>query len=374
MRPFAVIAGGGTAGHLTPALAVGRALVERGHPVSSVHYVGSHRGLESRLVPDAGFPITLLPGRGIERRLAWANVAAVAGLAVALVRSVWLLARHRPAVVLSVGGYASAPCAVAAVVLRVPLVLAEQNAVPGAALRLVARFARASAVSFDGTPLPHAVVTGNPVRAEVLAVERARDREQARDALGLPPDRAVLLCFGGSLGALRINVAVVDAIRGWAARTDLAVRHVVGARDWDLVTADQPALPSGGLVWQPVRYEERMHLAMAAADLAVCRAGASTVAELAVVGLPSVLVPLPHAPGDHQTANARALERAGAAVVVADHELDGARLAATVDALLGDRTRLERMAKAALAVARRDAAERVADLLEEHASSRRATR
>ena len=358
MRPFAVIAGGGTAGHLTPALAVGRALVERGHPVSSVHYVGSHRGLESRLVPGAGFPITLLPGRGIERRLAWANVAAVAGLAVAFVRSVWLLARYRPAVVLSVGGYASAPCAVAAVVLRVPLVLAEQNAVPGAALRLVARFARASAVSFDGTPLPHAVVTGNPVRAEVLAVERARDRERARDALGLPPDRSVLLCFGGSLGARRINLAVVDAIRIWATRTDLAARHVVGARDWDLVTADRPALPSGGLVWQPVRYEEHMHLA-------------TTVAELAVVGLPSVLVPLPHAPGDHQTANARALERAGAAVVVADHELDGARLAATVDDLLGDGARLERMAKAALAVARRDAAERVADLLEEHASSRR---
>src|SRR5206468_10246928 len=132
MRPFAVIAGGGTAGHLTPALAVGRALVERGHPVSSVHFVGSRRGLEQRLVPEAGFAITLLPGRGIERRLAWVNVAAVAGLVVAFTRSVALLARHRPAVVLSVGGYASVPCAVAAVVLRVPLVLAEQNAVPGA--------------------------------------------------------------------------------------------------------------------------------------------------------------------------------------------------------------------------------------------------
>ena len=370
MRPFAVIAGGGTAGHLTPALAVGRALVERGHPAASVHYVGSRRGLEKRLVPEAGFPVTLLPGRGIERRPAWANVAAVAGLGVAFVRSVWLLARRRPAVVLSVGGYASLPCAAAAVVLRVPLVLAEQNAVPGAALRIVARFARASAVSFEGTPLPRAVLTGNPVRAEVLGVDRVRDRDRARETLGLPLDRWVVLCFGGSLGARRINLAVVDAVRRWATRRDLAVRHLVGARDWDLVTADRPSVAAGALVWQPVRYEDRMHLAMAAADLAVCRAGASTVAELAVVGLPSVLVPLPHAPGDHQTANARALAHAGAALVVGDDELDGTRLAATVEELLVDAGRLERMGKAALAIARRDAAERVADLLEQHASSR----
>jgi UDP-N-acetylglucosamine--N-acetylmuramyl-(pentapeptide) pyrophosphoryl-undecaprenol N-acetylglucosamine transferase len=364
---FAIIAGGGTAGHVVPALAIGRALVARGHPVASIHYVGSRRGLESRLVPDAGFAITLLPGRGVARRLSVQSAAAVASLAWAVVQAVVLMARRRPAVVASVGGYASVACDVAAGLLRVPLIVAEQNAVPGLANRLAGRVARASAVSFEGTRLPRAVVTGNPVRPEILAIDRSpAGMRAAREALGLPVDRAVVAAFGGSLGSRRINDAVLGLVAAWADRTDLVVRHIVGARDWEVVSGQLPELPAGGLVYQPVRYEDRMDQLLQAADVAVCRAGGS-VAELAATGIPAVLVPLPGAPGDHQSANARAFEAAGAAVVVADGALSPGRLASELSKLLGNDERLAEMGRAARSLAHVDAAERVADLVEEYA-------
>ena len=352
---------------MQPGIEIARALVARGRPAESIHFVGSSRGIEARLVPEAGFGLTLLPGRGIVRRLSPENLAAAAGLARAAAQALALVRRLRPSVVVALGGYASVPCALAAVALRVPLVVVEQNAVPGAANRLVARFARASAVSFPGTALPRAEVTGNPVRPEILAVDRRTGRAPARQALELPTDRRVVGVFGGSLGARRINLAVVDALATWAERSDLAVRHVVGERDWDLVSDALPPLPPDGVVYQQVRYEERMDLLMTAVDLLVGRAGGTTVAEVAAVGLPAVLVPLPIAPGDHQTANGRSLERAGAAVVVPDAELDGPRLVSEVDRLLADPSLLAAMAEAAAGCARRDAAERVAALVERHA-------
>ncbi|HEX6417515.1 MAG TPA: undecaprenyldiphospho-muramoylpentapeptide beta-N-acetylglucosaminyltransferase [Acidimicrobiales bacterium] len=367
-RCFALIAGGGTAGHVQPAIAIARALVERGHKRTAVELVGSERGIESRLVPAAGFELTLLPGRGIQRRLSWQNVRSLAALLVAFVRAWRLVGSRRPRVVVSVGGYASVPCALAAVLRRVPIVVAEQNAAPGAANRLVGRFARACAVSFPGTPLPRAVVTGNPVRPEVLAIDRARDAEGARAKLDIEPGRRVVLIFGGSLGALRINRAAVDAVRHWAGRGDLHVRHVVGSRDWQEITAGGPPVPPGApLRYQAVEYDDDMPTSLAAADLAVCRSGASTSFELLAAGLPAVLVPSPFVTADHQTANARHLERAGAAVVVPDAELDGARLAREVDALLADPRRLARMAHAARAAARPDAAGAIAALVERHA-------
>ncbi len=364
-----VIAGGGTAGHVLPALAVGRALVARGRSPGDIRFVGSSRGIEARLVPEAGFDVTLLPGRGVARRLTVDNIGAVLGLCLAAVRALRLLAWWRPAAVLSVGGYAGVPCAAAAVLLRVPLVLHDQNAVPGLANRLAGRFARASAVSFEGTPLPRAVVTGNPVRPEVLAADRSSDgRLAARQALGLPATGLVLAVFGGSLGARRINEAVADLVQAWSPGTELTVYHVVGSRDWGARSWQRQAARDG-VGYQAVEYEERMPLLLAAADLALCRAGGTSVAELAAVGLPSVLVPLPSAPGDHQMANARALVVAGAAVMVPDDELDAERLAAELEAIVSDRSRIEAMGQAALGLARPDAAERVATLLESHARS-----
>lgn len=365
---FAVIAGGGTGGHAVPAVAIARALVDRGHPPATIHFVGSARGIERRLVPEAGFSITLLPGRGIARRLTPANVGAVAGLLSAAVQAFFLLRRLRPSVVVTVGGYASAPCAAAAVILRIPLIVEEQNATPGLANRLAGRFALACAVSFPGTPLPRSVVTGNPVRQEIISVDRSPEgRAAAKNALGLPADRTVVAVAGGSLGARRINEATLGLAALWADRADVAIRHVIGERDFERVTSAAPAPPATGLVYQQIRFEDRMDLLLAAADVTVQRAGASTVSELTVAGVPSVLVPLPGAPGDHQTLNARTLADAGAAVLVPDSELDGERLARELDRLIGDRDLLDSMAAAAEGLGRPDAASKVAALAEEHA-------
>lgn len=355
---------------MQPGLAVARSLVMRGHDSSSIHFVGSRGGIEARLVPEAGFGVSLLPGRGLVRRMSVANIGAVWGLLRAGLLAFYLLGRRRPAVVVALGGYASVPCAVAAALLRVPIVVMEQNAVPGAANRLVGRFARACAVSFETTALPRATLTGNPVRTELLTIDRDVDRRQARTALGLPAERLVVAVFGGSLGARRINEAVEAAVEVWRSRADLTLYHVVGSRDWGR-EGSQPNLDAkstgSGLFYRKVRYEDRMDLLFAAADLAVCRAGATSVAELAAVGLPSVLVPLPGAPGDHQTANASALVAIGAAVLIVDRDLDGGLLAKTVDQLLCDQGRLRAMSDAAKRWARPDAATRVADLVEAHA-------
>ncbi len=367
-RRWALIAGGGTGGHVIPAIAIGRALVAGGRPASSICFVGSRRGMEGRIVPDAGFDVVLLPGRGIARRFTWQNVGAVAGLMAAFAQAVVLVGRSRPAVVIAVGGYASIACALAAVLWRVPLVVAEQNAAPGLANRLAGRFASACAVSFPGTPLPRAVVTGNPVRPEVLAVDRSdAGRAAARRELGLPESGVVLVVAGGSLGAKRVNEAVIGMVADWADRPGLAVRHVIGERDFAEFSARLPRLPAGGLVYQQVEFENRMDLLLGAADVAVQRAGASTVAELTVVGLPSILVPLPGAPGDHQTVNARRLEQAGAAVVIADSDLDSKRLASELDRLLGAPDLRARMSEAAHSLGRTRAAADVAALAESHA-------
>jgi UDP-N-acetylglucosamine--N-acetylmuramyl-(pentapeptide) pyrophosphoryl-undecaprenol N-acetylglucosamine transferase len=365
---FALIAGGGTTGHVQPALAIARALVDRGHKRSSIELVGSERGIEARLVPAAGFELTLLPGRGLQRKLSLQNVRSLWALLVAFRRAWTLVGQRRPRVVVSVGGYASVPCALAAVLRRVPVVVAEQNARPGAANRLVSRFAKACAVSFPGTPLRRATVTGNPVRPEVLAIDRDRDAEAARTKLDVEPGRRLVLIFGGSLGALRINRAAVEAAARWADRRDLHVRHVVGSRDWDEITGAGPPVPPGApLRYEAIEYDDDMPTSLAAADVAVCRSGASTSFELLAAGLPAVLVPSPFVTADHQTANARHMADSGAAVVVADAELDGARLCAEVDALLASPDRLASMSAAARAAARPDAADEIAALAEAHA-------
>jgi len=362
---YALVAGGGTAGHVLPGLAVARALVDRGHPASSIQFVGSARGLEATLVPAAGFDVTLLPGRGIQRRVSLENLAAAWGLVRAVFKGVALVRRRRPSVVLVLGGYASVACTVGAVLWRVPIVVMEQNARAGAASRLAGRFARACAVPFVETDLPRRVVTGNPVRAEVLAIDRERDRVDARARLGVGPDRVFIAVVTGSLGARRVNEAVLGAATRWSTRRDLSIRHVIGSRDWEAL---QERLPStDGLEYVAVRYEDHMETVLAAADLVVGRAGGTTVAELAEVGVASVVVPLPGAPRDHQTANAAALVRVGGAVLIADVDLDGDRLADAIEALISDPDRLTRMGAAAHTLSRPDAADAVAELVERHA-------
>jgi len=229
---------------------------------------------------------------------------------------------------------------------------------------MLGRFAAASAVGWEDTPLPRAVVTGTPVRPQIAAVDRsAAARSTARAELGLAPDRAVVVVFGGSLGARQINRAVDGMAARWVGRPDVSLYHIVGRRDWEAY-ADGPDVErvevaregSDGPELVRVPYEERMPTVYAAADLVVCRAGAMTVAELASAGVPAVLVPLPGAPGDHQTANARVLERVGAAVLVPDAECTPAGLATVVEGLLADPGLLAAMGRAAHDLARPDAA------------------
>ncbi len=369
--PSLLIAGGGTAGHLMPGLAVANALTERGWPAEEIHFVGSTRGIDAQIVPGAGFGVTLLGGRGLTaRRMNLTNARAAASLAWATVRGVALVRRRRPAAVLSLGGYAALPATVGAVIWRVPLVIAEQNAVASATNRLLGRFARAAAVPVRGTGLHREVVTGNPVRQEV--VEAAHEAADARTRLGWPADATAVVVFGGSLGSRRINTAIWKALPSLQHRDDLFIYHVVGKRDWDERPPAPPPRPDGSRVrewYRAVPFDEHLPAALAAADLAICRAGASTVAELSVVGTPAVLVPLPIATNDHQRRNAEEMVAAGGARVVVDAEFDGDRMLAELDQMLRSRHRAapERLHEATFG--RHDSAQRVAELVIQHSSA-----
>ena len=356
-----VIAGGATGGHVMPGLAIARALVRRGHDASEIHFIGSERGIEVEAVPAAGFGLTALPGRGLERRLTLRNVRNAWGIVRGAARGVLLVRRLRPRVVVVLGGFASVPGLVGALVWRVPIITSEQNAVPSLATRWAARFAAANAV-----PVPQGVsrevVTGNPVRDEVAALAGA-DPSVWKPRQGFPPDRVLIVAFGGSLGSLRINRAVIGLAEQWADRADLTIHHVIGRRDWQDLQRPEPA--PHGLDYRPVEFDHDLPANLAAADLVVCRAGASTVAELTVIGRPAVLVPGPFAPNDAQSANAAIMASAGAAVVVPDDALDTDRLCREVEALLAD-GRLQARAEAARRLGRPDAADAVARLIDAH--------
>src|SRR5690606_29154914 len=230
-------------------------LVRRGHAPTDLRFVCSEREIDARLLEPTPYPWTTLPGRGLRRSLAPSNLKVAVDLVRALFRALRLVRRDRPALVLAVGGYASAACALAAIVWRVPLVVAEQNARAGAANRLVARAARASAVAFAVTDLPRAVVTGNPVRPEVLAVARQRDRAAARRQLGVPEGDTLVLAFAGSLGATRINEAVLGVARRWRDREGLSIRHVLGSRDHARLGPAVAEVAGGALRYEAVEYE-----------------------------------------------------------------------------------------------------------------------
>lgn len=369
-QTFAVVAGGGTGGHVYPALAVADELVARGYDRAAVRFLGASRGLEATAVPAAGYAIDLLPGRGLRRSATpdavVQNLRTLADTVVALLRAWRRLRRLRPAVVLGVGGYAAAPAVLAARALGVPVVVHEQNAAPGIVNRVAVALGARPAVSLPATPLRGAVCTGNPVRSAIVGGVDGQPR-----APGDAPDGFVGV-FGGSLGARRINDAVLDVARRWRDRPGHTIRHVTGRRDYQRCVDEWAARPAGGdaLRYELVAYEDDMAALYRRADVLVTRAGAVTVAELAVVGTPAVVVPLPGAPSDHQTANGRALVAAGAAVLVPDGECDGARLAAELDALLADPDRRRAMRAGAATLARPDAAARVADLVEEAAGAR----
>jgi len=366
-RVWAVIAGGGTSGHVHPALAIANEIVARGRDSKEVHFIGSARGLEATMVPEHGYTLTALPGRGIQRKINLQNVNSAAALGSAGIKAIRVLRRLRPAVLVSVGGYASLPAIAGAISLGIPIVVTEQNSVPGAANRFASRRAKACAIAFADTDLPRAVFTGNPLLGAIVNVDRSSGLAAAKQRLGVEPHRHLVAAFGGSLGARRINQAVVDATSELADRHDLAIRHVIGDRDWSMYGEHRV---DGALQYQPVRYEQAMHDIYAAADFVISRAGATSVAEIAQTGTPAVLVPLPGAPGDHQTLNAKALTAHGAAVFVEDGDLDSRRVVSLINELLGDSDKLAGIAARAHAQAKPNAAADIVDLVETHARER----
>ena len=345
-----MIAAVGTAGHVVPALAVADALRERG---AAVEFVGGERA-EAELVPGAGYGFHPLRVMGLERRKPLRAAQAIALAVAATGRARRLLRRLGADAVLAGGGYVAGPVGLAASSLRLPLALSEADSHLGFANRLLAPLARRVFLAF---PLPDRqggkyLVTGRAVPPDTGKV----DRGEARRRFAIPADARCVLVFGGSLGAQRLNQAALDA---FGAASPCAVLHASGRRDYDDLRRRLDELgPPDHYHLYP--YIQPFADALAAADLVVARAGGS-VLELAAASLPAVLVPYPYATADHQTANARYMERAGAAVVVPDDELDGPRLAREVGRLLGAPQRLAEMAKAAREAARPDAAARIAD-------------
>jgi UDP-N-acetylglucosamine--N-acetylmuramyl-(pentapeptide) pyrophosphoryl-undecaprenol N-acetylglucosamine transferase len=347
-----VIAAGGTAGHVVPALAVADALRSRG---ADVEFIGGERA-EAELVPAAGYPFHTLRVAGIDRKNPLRAARALLLAARAAGRARRLLRQIGADAVLGGGGYVAGPVGLAARTLRLPLVLTEADSHLGVSNRLLAPFAARVCLAFpiEGRTGSKWLVTGRPVPRGT----EGGDREASRARLGIPPGGPCLLVFGGSLGARRLNDAAIDA---FGAAAPCAVLHAAGRRDYDVLLARLVSLGSPPH-YRLFPYVEPFADALAAADLTAARAGGS-VFELAAAGLPSILVPYPHATGNHQDANARFMEQAGAAVVIPDSELDGPRLAREVGGLLAAPQRMAAMAKSAREVAKPDAAERVADEL-----------
>ena len=351
-----VVAGGGTAGHVSPAIALARAL-----DADEVSFIGTEEGVEASMVPAAGFDLDKIEVAGFDRAkpFSFPKVAGRAAGAVGNARR--LLSARKADVVVGMGGYVSLPVSLAAASRRIPLVLHEQNIVFGLAHRVTRRFARKVAVSFEETLAAaggKGVWTGNPVASEIVHADLATERARALERFDLDPQRPTVLVFGGSLGAKKVTDAALGLAGVWSGRADLQVLHILGRRG-----GEQAGPSTDRLIYRTVGYVDRMIEAYAVADVAVCRGGASTVAELTVVGVPSIIVPYPYHRDRQQERHARVLERAGAAEVLLDGQTTPSTLAARIDPLLGDPRRLEKMRAAARSLGRPTAAEDLADVV-----------
>ena len=348
-----VIAGGGTGGHLFPGIAVARELLAR-TPGSVVTFAGTTRGIESRVVPREGFELDTIRSGGLKGKSLSDRLRGAALIPQGMLDAWGVLTRRRPDLVMGVGGYSSGPVVLIAALRGIPTMLLEQNAVPGLTNRLLARVVRAAAVTYESTREffgGKAFVSGNPVRAEFAAVTARPGNVSGADLN--------LLVFGGSQGAHAINAAMVDAAPALAATgVPIRVVHQTGERDVEMVRNGYVA---AGVAAEVAPFLYDMGLRLADADLVVCRAGATTLAELTAAGKPSVLIPLPTATDDHQRRNAEALAEAGAAEVLLQKDANGPQVAAVVGRLLRDGAERERMGRAAKALAKPDAARVIVD-------------
>ena len=351
-----LLTGGGTGGHLFPALAVAGAL-KRSQPAPEILFVGSVRGIEATTVPQEGYPFEALPAMPMPRRLGISLLRAGLSNLRSVLRARALLDSWKPDVIFATGGFASAPVLAAARLKRVPVILHEQNSVPGVTNRLASRFAREVHIAFSAARYrfprrDHLRLSGSPIREGIVSGSRSKALRLFR----LDNARRTVFIFGGSQGAHRINEAVLDALPYFSKRRDIQFVIQAGQKDYGWMLERCRSIPVRTWV-RPFIVE--MGDAYSIADLVVCRAGALTLAELAAAGKPAILIPYPHATADHQTLNAESAVETGAAELIADRDLNGERLAERIDDLIRRPNELRRMSIHALRLARTDATERI---------------
>ncbi len=344
-----ILAGGGTGGHLFPGLAVAREF-QRRDAMTEILFVGTEKGIEARVLPREGFPLETITVKGLKGRGVRGLLDALYGIPTGLLQSLGIVKRFRPDCILGLGGYASGPLLLAAKLRGIRCAIMEQNLQPGFTNKMLARFVDRIFTSYPETasylPSKKVLETGNPVRWQSLP-----DAPKG--------EKFTLLIFGGSAGAHRINMAVLDALKHM---TDLAsqlrIVHQTGAADFPSISKAYQTLPFDA---EALPFIDKMDDAYARADLVLCRAGATTVAELTAFGKAAILIPYPYAIYDHQRWNAQALAEKGAAEMILDNELTGAALALRLRGYVADRKKIEAMARAARAMGRPEAAARIVD-------------
>lgn len=346
----AVIVGGGTGGHIYPALALAQSLKEE-FPTLSLLFLGTKRGLEKEIVSQEGLPFLAVTAARWERKSSWKKLGTLFQITRGFREAFLILSRFRPQVVVGTGGYVCVPVVLATALLKIPVVLHEQNAFPGLATRSLARLSKVVCLTFPEAekylpPNTKKVLTGLPVRREFFTV----DRETGAQRLGVDPRRFFILAVGGSQGARRLNTAFLQVHKEFRGDLRVCLLHVTGKVDYDFVYQELLKMgitpnKEGNIILKP--YLHDMPSGLAVADFVVSRAGASFLAELTAKGIPALLVPYPYATDDHQTCNALALARQGAALVLQDQELTGERLCEIIKGLLQDEVRLAEMRRRA---------------------------
>ena len=358
-----MISGGGTGGHIYPALTIYRTLETMVD--ANFLYVGTERGLESRIVPKEGIPFTTLPVQGLQRKLSLDTLVTAGKTLSSLWKANQLISDFKPDIVIGTGGYVCGPLLLAAALRGIPTLIQEQNVVPGITNTILSRFVDMVAVGYEEA-IPHfpsakkVIYTGNPVRPSVVTA----NREEARAYFGLQDDQTAILVAGGSRGARSINTAMQAVHEHYKGREDIKIIHATGTDEYSRVCEslgiqEDDVYSSTSHI---VPYLDNMDMAMAASDMAIFRSGAIGLAELAVRGIPSILIPYPYAAADHQTFNAKAFVDAGASTMIVDKELNCTRLLQAVDAMLADQRCRKRMAEATLQLGKPEAAIEIAKL------------
>lgn len=359
-----IISGGGTGGHIYPAITIARAIADI-EPTEFL-YVGSKIGLENTLIPNEGIPFVTIDVRGLERKILFRNLVTLGKTAGSLLRAEQIIHKFKPDVVIGTGGFVCGPVLLAASLSGIPTLVQEQNVIPGVTNTILSRFVKCVALGYEEAAdrfkrKDILVYTGNPVRKDILT----GTRDHGRALLGLDPDKFTLLVAGGSRGARSINNAMIEVHRYFRDSRDIQILHVTGDHEYDRVVGQLEGIDGKGRYGEGshiIPYLHHMPEALAAADLAVYRAGAVGLAELTVRGLPAILIPYPYAAEDHQRYNAQALVMCGAAKMILDKMLTGRELLEEIVHLKNDPEALKRMARASKSKGRPQAAHDIAEL------------